>query len=326
MRYKKKHVSWFVVALLAVLVPISQAAAVTVTTLVSDPSLSPGSITTDGTTLYFGNGGGPANILTAPVGGGSFSTLYAGATPCCVVALTLAGSNLFWIDPNGGPITDTTISKAPKGGGGPITRIYVGAFVGQPIVDGEGVTTDGTKLYTSDAVQGRVHSLNLDGSGITFLGSRYGGFFNTEHSTRITQSGGILYIVDSGGATPGGTFTPAVLSIPATGGSFTTLASGAPLIDPIDIAVKDGTIFLADPGADTIWELPIGGGTPTALVSGGPFVSPAALTLAGDRLFVADPGAHAIFRVDVPEPSTLFLLVAGLAGLGAAAWRRHRWL
>src|SRR5206468_2269636 len=84
------------------------------------------------------------------------------------LTLTVVGSNVFWIDPNGDP--DATAIFRASTAGGAITKIYSGFASGQPIVDGVGITTDGVRLYTSDDVQGRVHTLNIDGSGITQLG------------------------------------------------------------------------------------------------------------------------------------------------------------
>ncbi len=318
-----KLLLWSLVILLLV-VPAKQAAAVSVTTISSDASYATVilPITTDGIKLYFGVGN---SIDSTPLAGGAPSVLYGGVTCCNVLGLTTMGSNLYWTDPNGGPITDTQISTASSAGGGPVTHIYTGSSVGQPIVDGAGLTTDGTKLYTSDEVQGRVHSLNPDGSAITLLGSRYSGGFNTEHYTKITQTGGVLYVVDAGGVTPGGTFTPGVFSISTSGGAFATLFSGGPLVSPDDIAVGNGKIYLTDEGADTIWQLPLGGGTPTPVVSGGPFVDPRGLTFLNNTLYVTDPGAHAIFKVDlVPEPSTWLLLGTGLIGLLGYGWRRSQ--
>ncbi len=61
-----------------------------------------------------------------------------------------------------------------------VTAIYTGSDVGQPIVDGSGLVSDGTKLYAADEVDGTVASVNFDGSGLTILGSRYAGGFSTD--------------------------------------------------------------------------------------------------------------------------------------------------
>jgi len=72
------------------------------------------------------------------------------------VGLTLAGTNLYWIDPNGDPDA-TAIFRIPKADG-TITKIYSGFASGQPIVDGVDLTTDGIKLYTvADCRWGRYH-------------------------------------------------------------------------------------------------------------------------------------------------------------------------
>ncbi|MBI3400001.1 MAG: HYR domain-containing protein [Acidobacteria bacterium] len=275
----------------------------TVTLISNDAQITgPSAIATDGASLFVGNAvGGTAQVLTLPIGGGTVSTLYSPATPCCVAALTVVGSNVFWIDPNGDPDA-TAIFRGPTAGGG-ITKIYSGFASGQPIVDGVGITTDGAQLYTTDDVQGRVHRLNTDGSAITFLGSRYGGGFDTEHSTRIAYDGDRLYVTDIGKA---GVTTPSVLMLPATGGSFTTLASGAPLISPDAIAVGNGRIYVADAGGTTVWQLPQSGGTPAALVSGAPFQHIQGLVFYNNALYVTDAGGNgvhaAIYRIDFLGP------------------------
>ena len=281
-----------------------------VTLISNDPSLTnPGPITTDGAKLYVGNGNA---ILSVPIGGGAATTLYASATPCCVVGLTRIGASLFWIDPNGDP--DATAIFRGTSSGGAITKIYSGFAAGQPIVDGVGVATDGTKLYTTDDVQGRVNSLNPDGSAMTLLGSRYGGFFYGEHFNTLAENGGTLFIVDPGNQQVG-PYQPQLLEIPATGGSFTTIVQGAPLVTPIAVAAGDGKIFIADPGAgNTIWSVPIAGGTPTALVSGAPFVQLGAngLVFFNHALYVTDngnsgaeDGPGAIYRVSLATDQTI---------------------
>ena len=254
-------------------------------------------ITTDGTYLYIcGNDlNGVGAIARVPVTGGSGTILYrygAGGLSIAVI-----GDNIFWIDPNSGPYTDTQILKALKDGSGPITAILTSSQAGSNLEDGSGLTADGVKLYGADEIQGRVYSLNPDGSGLTKLdGSRYSGWFNTEHLNTIAENGGILYVADSGRA---GVIQPQIVTIPKTGASsFTPLRVGAPFVQPVGITVGAGKVFVSDPGAgNTIWVLPTTGGTPTALISGSPFVSIFGLTFFNDALYVADSGGRAIYRV-----------------------------
>lgn len=274
----------------------SRAAAQSVTLVpVSPVPETPFRITTDGVNLYFDDQRTSGQfIVSVPIEGGTATTLYTAFNPH---QLALIGSDIFWIDPNSGPVTDTQILRAPKDGSGPVTAIYTGAFVGQPIVDGSGLTTDGAKLYSADEVQGRVHSLNPDGSGLFQLGSRYGGFFDTEHLNTIFHSEGALFIADFGKA---GSFIPKVVSIPAAGGSFTTHYEGSPFVTPVDIAVGNEAVFVADLSANTIWIMPITGGTPTvpvlgpptAFVSGAPFVQIIGLTFFDNDLYVTDTGNY----------------------------------
>lgn len=305
------------VVLLLVFALASYAAAQSVTLISNDTKLTdPGALATDGTNLFVGNGN---RIFVVPIGGGAATELPAMVatnlypSPCCVVGLTRLGSSLFWIDPNGDP--DATAIFKVSTSGGAVTKIYSGFATGQPIVDGVGIATDGTKLYTTDDVQGRVHSLNPDGSGITFLGSRFGGFFFGEHFNTLAVSDGTIFIVDPGNAQVG-PFQPELVSIPVTGGSFTTIFAGSPLVTPLAVAVGNGMIFIADPGAgNTIWQVPIGGGTPTALVSGAPFVQLSAngLIFFNNALYVSDNGnvgatngPGVIYRVDFEIPFASF--------------------
>lgn len=280
---------------------------VTVTLLSNDPALTyPYGLTTDGTHLFVGNSN---SILSLPIGGGAVTMLYSNCTPSDPVAdMTSIGTNLFWIDPNGDPDA-TAIFSAPTSGG-TITKIYSGFATGEPIVDGASITTDGIKLYTADEVQGMIVSLNPDGSDITLLGARYGGFFDLEHYNAIAESGGILYVADDGAMAMSG-IPPQVVSIPTNGGTFTTLYSGTPFVHLQGIAVGGGMVYVADPGADnTIWQLPISGGTPTVLVSGAPFVSIARLLFFNDALYITDTGhagatngPGAIYKIDhLPPP------------------------
>jgi len=149
-------------------------------------------------------------------------------------------------------------------------------------------------------VQGNVFSLNLDGSGITQLGtSRYGGFFDVEHLNTIAVYNGTLYVADSAesGNCGCGVFTPQIVTIPTTGGTFSTLFAGAPLVHPTTITIGNGTVFVGD--GTTIWMLPpSGNSTPVPLVSGLPFTGIAGLSLLNNVLYVTD-GSNSLYEVDL---------------------------
>src|SRR3954471_6562881 len=102
--------------LLATLVTNIQGAAITtIVTGVTDPR----GIVVDGSRLIFNSN---TDIATVSTSGGAVATLYSGATSAN--SLTVIGNNLFWIDANSGPFTDTQILTASKAGGGAVTAIY----------------------------------------------------------------------------------------------------------------------------------------------------------------------------------------------------------
>lgn len=276
---------------------VGQAGAQTVTLISADADLVDVlAVTTDGTHLYVGGSDSDVpsqpRIWRIPIGGGAATRLYTGwgLNTCCAAGLAVVGNDVFWIDPNSGPVTDTEIFRAPKDGSGPITPMYTGILEGQPIVDGSDLTTDGGKLYTADFVQGRVHSLNTDGSAITQLGpNRYGGFFDREHRNLIAEDVGILYIGDLGHPSFGDS-PPRVQSIPSAGGAFTTLFLGPTYTSRGwgGLAVGNNTIFLTE--GNNILQMPVTGGTPTLLVSDPQFKTLQGITFFNNALYVADNG------------------------------------
>ena len=283
----------------------------------NDPLMkAPFHLASDGSNLFVsGVGSGSSQYLfQVPATGGAASILYNALSPWEVARV---GTNLFWIDPNAGPVTDTEILRAPSDGSGSEAPVYVGSQAGQPIVDGCGLTSDGSVLYASDQVNGSVWRLNPDGSGLTQLGgNRYSGGFSTEHSSAITVYQGLLYLVDSGKLA----VSPQVVSIATNGSSFTTLASGAPFVGPSGVAVGNGMIYVSDPGAsNTIWQLPLGGGTPTPLISGAPFIHLAGLVFIDGTLYVADAGGDAIYAITFPQPNILAEPSGATAASGGTA-------
>ena len=287
------------------------ALAVIVGEFTGDPSLSrPGYLTSDGVNLLVGgvnatvsdpnrNAESHDSIFSVPLPLGS-----GGATSICPafnpLELAVLGGSIFWIDPDAGPLTSTQILSTAVGGSGMVNPIYTGTSADDPILYGSGLATDGTLLYAVDEFAGSVWSMNPDGSGLTQIGpNRYAGGFAAERLNTIAVKQGTLYIADLGG----GHGTPAVLSIPTGGTTFTTVASGSPLVDPSGIAVGDGMIFVADPGAgNTVWEIPVAGGTPVALFSGSlgtPLGHLAGLAYSRGKLFVADSTGGSIYELQV---------------------------
>ncbi len=228
----------------------------------------------DGKIMRFSYVGGPVNICESTWGvSGVLSPL----------AITRAGTNLYWVDSNSGPGTGTQVLKCSTECG-PVTSIYTGST----ITDGSGITTDGTRVFVADEVQGRVFGMNLDGSALAQVGpTRYGGFFDTEHANAIAWHNGLLYVADSGKA---GVIEPQVVVIPATSGAFTPLHVGAPFVSPNGIAVADGQVFVADEGAKVIWTMPLSGGAPVVYAADPRFKSLRGLSHHNGVLYAADSG------------------------------------
>ena len=312
-------------ALLLALVALNSARAAVVTQVIASPQLAGVyDVTSDGANLYASTEGG--KVFSMTLAGGGLTQLY--QIGGRAQSITTIGGDLYWADPEAGPVTDTRIFRAPKSGGGPITAIYTGSAVGQPIVDAFGIAADGGLLFTADGVDGHVHRLNPDGSGIAQLGpDRYGGGFANNHGNSIDALGGTVFVADSGKP---GDIAPQVVSISAAGGVFTTLHIGAPFVSPAGIAVGDGSVFVWDPGAgSSIWQLPISGGTPTLVVSDSRLGTLGGLHFHGGSLYLADYNEGEIWRIDltadaVPEPASAGLFAAGAFGLLGLAWRKRK--
>jgi hypothetical protein len=277
----------------------------------------PGYLASDGTKLYVRGTGADsaAHIYTVPLAGGPATHLYAAQGP---IQVALLGTNVFWIDPNSGPATDTQIWRAPADGSGTPAAIYTGAYSGQPIVDGSGLASDGVYLYAADEYGGAVWRLSADGSGLTQVApARFSPGFAYEHLNTLTADQGTLYIAGYGQATYG--VPPAVVRVPATGGSYTTLASSSPLVHPVAVAVGNGMVYVTDDGyTNTIWQVPVTGGAPSVYLSGAPFQQLGGLCWVNGDLYVSDSTGGAIYRISQatsPAPSiTSFSPIVGSPG------------
>ena len=315
--------SLIVIAFVALTSTVASAPAnaAAITLLSNNPGKVFHDIASDGSTVFVQDAG---TVYSLPSSGGTATSLYSGSY---IFGVTVIGANVFWGDAQSGPITDSQIFRAPKTGGGPATAIYTGAFVGEPIVDIMGLETDGVKLYSADAVQGRVHSLNPDGSGLTQIGpNRYGGFFAGAHQNSIAVGDGMVFIGESGIPTASGCSglcNPGVYAHSASTltGPFSTLL-GAPTFsgDGVrGIAYGDGTVFATQ--GDTIYLIDPAGALLDTLKDSD-FHDLRGLTYDAGVLYVVDQfsGSGRILRVAlngtvVPEPATLLLTSLGMAGL-----------
>jgi len=256
-------------------------------------------IAIEGDRLYAGAGDGRQAILAAlPLGGGP--PIWISAVPESAEAIALLGDELFWIDMNSAPNTGTRIYARRKDGRGEPRVVYEGRPGNEPILDGSGLATDGKWLFAVDQVGGRLYRVDPTSSVAPLLlaGPHYPGGFATSHVNRLAVGGAIIYGVDVGypGVTP-----PKVLAIAAVGGPPQVLWSGPPFVEPKAIAVRDGTVYVGDPGAgNTIFALPATvGGAPTPLAAGPPFSMIAGLAVAGDGLYVTDLTDAAVYRIDI---------------------------
>lgn len=119
-------------------------------------------------------------------------------------------------------------------------------------------------------------------------------------SAKMVAGGGFRGTLDAVPSSDGATFyftastldgEPGVFRVDGEGGTATVLASGAPLVSALGIAISsdDRTLFVAEPSAG-VFSLPAGGGTP-ALVAGTDCLEPRALDVRSeggvDQLYIA---------------------------------------
>ena len=251
-----------------------------------------------GSALFLSGGttNGGSAIFSLPTAGGNASNLYSAHNP---QQITAQGANLFWIDPNSISSSRGQIFEVPTAANSPPITNY--SSPGFQLQAGSGLASDGIQLYAADEIGGSVWRVNPNGT-VTGIGgtTRYNGGANTAHLNTLAISQGVIYLADSGQT---GVISPQVVSIATNGTTFSTLASGTPLVSPSGIAVGTNVVYISDPSAgNTIWQIPIRGGTPTAFLSGAPFVHIQGLAYVGGTLYVADPGADVVYAAALTTP------------------------
>lgn len=174
---------------------------------------------------------GSGDLSIKKVSGGTLATLYAtlpGTYNNWNLTYTngfaVHGSNLWWNNANSGLGTMTEISRAPKAGGGPITR-------NAPTNDLDALASDGTTLFSA------YYAGNLctvDGNlNVTYFSQTYR---STSHLTMAAEAG-ILYVADDSG-----------IYRRNTNGSYTSIntAAGRYLTNGSRMGVGDGYLYALD--------------------------------------------------------------------------------
>ena len=220
------------------------------------------------------------------------------------------------LDPTGATVYFTAIAPDGTGAvfsvpaaGGTVTKLASAGALIAPF--GIAISTDGKTLFIADVAAGAdlgaIYTLPIAGGTPALLAGTDG---LTPRS--LETSGTDLYFtgIESGGS-------PALMKIPAAGGTVATVAKGDPFRDPSGLAVtKSGDVYVVDTvgaGSRRANILKVSGGAATEFVSNVVVGYPAGLTLSQDEsaleLSGLDPvlGTDSVFRIVIAtKASTAF--------------------
>jgi hypothetical protein len=233
----------------------------TISTLVSPLPGSPSSIALDSTHVYWG---GSDTIMNVGLDGGTPQTLASGAG--FAQCLAVDANNVYWTTlgscpSDGGVCAPGSVFEVPLDGGTPFT------LASGQLTPGS-ITVDPTHVYWVDygngTSNGAVMSVAIDGGGLVPLAQ--GLPTNYVLNGPEPDLNGIA--VDSTGVyftTWDGVSQGAVLKVPLTGGTPTTLATGT---FPYGLAVNSSGVYFSDSKAGTILTAPLDGGVTVTIASG----------------------------------------------------------
>jgi YVTN family beta-propeller protein len=229
------------------------------------------------------------SLLNGLVFGGNLS--QPGQLATDGVNLLAAGLNANPSDPNSNPVSHQSIFRLPLPlSSGPANSLYPASGPQElAVMAGSVFWIDPTSgplgtqiLSASDAGGGTVNPIYTSSSTSQSLTT----------GTGLVTDGTLLYAAD---AANGG-----VWSMNPDGSGLAQIGASryAPTLSTgrlATIAVKAGTLYLADSGGATgtpaILSLSTSGSAFTTLASGAPLVSPSAIAVGGGMIYVADPGA-----------------------------------
>ena len=312
---KSKNWRLAAVFLVALLGGVSNAGAAVsvVTTISGQTGADPGSIATDGTSLYFGV---QDSIYKVSNGGGSATALYSHVIPSApyINGLTVLGSNVYFQNANSGSGTSTAIYYAPTSGGGPVSTLCDNCS----IFDGASLATDGAKLYSADYAYGRVGSYVPPSAG-SFSWVLNPGPYTYEQMVALTVGGGKAYIASSGAVT-------GLYSVSASGGSAQLLLGSSPdLLNVNSMTYDNGTLRWTN-GGNTVFSMAATGG-PVTSFSDASLSSLTGITALNGALYLEGTVGHDTViwtTAPIPEPDTSAMMLAGLGLMGFIGRRRKQ--
>jgi DNA-binding beta-propeller fold protein YncE len=128
-------------------------------------------------------------------------------------------------------------------GGGTVISLTVGIPLSMPV--GLAISADGQTIFVADTGADAIYRLPSAGGSVLPVAGSEGTAprgLEVAHENDVD----VLYFT---GIDPSSDM-PAVMKIPAGGGPVSIIAKGAPLVDPVGVAVsKDGPIYIADSAA-----------------------------------------------------------------------------
>jgi len=241
--------------------------------------------------------GSSGRVLRLPSGGGAASLLAGGAPLSDPWAVAVAPDGALLVVDEG---AEAVFSIAPSG---TVGTVVVGEGLQDPV--GIALAPDGT-AYVSDRQRDEVLRLDLATGALSHVA-------DLRNATGLAmEAAGKLLVTDG----------VALRRIDPGTGAITTVAAGAPLDDPRDVAVQlDGTLYVA--GDRQVVRVDPTSGAQSLLATGAPLNDPRAIDIDRDGdLVVADgrSGGGAVIHVDRQTGTQAILASGGLfrvpAGLG----------